>query len=101
MWRSPPCAWSLRRAGALAQALIADVLHGANTEKIRQFRLDEAPGYGELPEVPVKRIKDVLDQLVGRGYLVQSQGRFPVVGLGPRADDGVGTHSGRGSLPSP
>ena len=75
--------------GRFGKALIADVLHGANTEKIRQFRLDEAPGYGELPEVPVKRIKDVLDQLVGRGYLVQSQGRFPVVGLGPRADEAL------------
>ena len=75
--------------GRFGKALIADVLHGANTEKIRQFRLDEAPGYGELPEVPVKCIKDVLDQLVGRGYLVQSQGRFPVVGLGPRADEAL------------
>ncbi len=75
--------------GRFGKALIADVLHGANTEKIRQFRLDEASGYGELPEVPVKRIKDVLDQLVGRGYLVQSQGRFPVVGLGPRADEAL------------
>lgn len=75
--------------GRFGKALVADVLHGANTEKIRQFRLDEAPGYGELPEVPIKRIKDVLDQLVGRGYLVQSQGRFPVVGLGPRADEAL------------
>ena len=75
--------------GRFGKALVADVLHGANTEKIRQFRLDEAPGYGELPEVPIKRIKDVLDQLVGRGYLVQSQGRFPVVGLGPRTDEAL------------
>lgn len=82
--------------GRFGKALIADVLYGANTEKIRQFRLDEASGYGELPEVPVKRIKDVLDQLVGRGYLVQSQGRFPVVGLGPRADEVLDPHSGEG-----
>ncbi len=26
---------------------------------------------------------------MGRGYLVQSQGRFPVVGLGPRADEAL------------
>lgn len=75
--------------GRFGKALVADALHGANTEKIRQFRLSEAPGYGELPEVPIKRIKDVLDQLVGRGYLVQSQGRFPVVGFGPRADEAL------------
>ena len=75
--------------GRFGKALIADVLHGANTEKIRQFDLLNAPGYGAVGEVPVKRIKDVLDQLVGRGYLVQSQGRFPVVGLGPRADEAL------------
>lgn len=75
--------------GRFGKALIADVLHGANTEKIRQFDLLNAPGYGAVGEVPLKRIKDVLDQLVGRGYLVQSQGRFPVVGLGPRADEAL------------
>ena len=73
--------------GRFGKALVADVLHGANTEKIRQFNLFDAPGYNAVPDVPLKRIKDVLDQLVGRGYLVQSQGRFPVVGLGPRADE--------------
>ena len=30
---------------------------------------------------PVGRIKDVLGQLVGRGYLVQSQGQYPTIGL--------------------
>ena len=80
--------------GRFGKAFIADVLHGANTEKIRQFDLLNAPGYGAVGEVPVKRIKDVLDQLVGRGYLVQSQGRFPVVGLGPRADEVLDPHSG-------
>ena len=42
-----------------------------------------------MGDVPLKRIKEVVDQLVGCGYLVQSQGRFPVVGLGPRADEAL------------
>ena len=75
--------------GRFGKALVADVLHGANTEKIRQFNLFDAPGYGAVGEVPLKRIKEVVDQLVGCGYLVQSQGRFPVVGLGPRADEAL------------
>ena len=73
-------------AGAAAGS---SVLHGANTEKIRQFHLDDAPGYGVVAEVSIKRIKDVLDQLVGRGYLAQSQGRFPVVGLGSHAGEAL------------
>ena len=75
--------------GRFGKALVADVLHGANTEKIRQFNLFDAPGYGAVGEVPLQRIKEVLDQLVGRGYLVQSPGRFPVVGLGPLAEEAL------------
>ena len=71
--------------GRFGRALVADVLHGANTERIRFYRLDEAAGYGALRDVPATQIKDVLAQLIGRGYLAQSQGQYPVVGLGPRA----------------
>ena len=71
--------------GRFGKALVADALHGANTEKIRSCRLDGAQGYGALCEMPVGAIKDVLGQLVGRGYLAQSQGQYPVLGLGERA----------------
>lgn len=63
------------------KSLIADVLHGGNTERIRQMHLDEDRGYGELSSESVGRIKDIIGQLCGRGYLVTSQGQYPVVGL--------------------
>ncbi|MFR2950425.1 MAG: RecQ family ATP-dependent DNA helicase [Collinsella intestinalis] len=66
--------------GRFGKALVVDVLHGANTEKIRQFNLFDAPGYGAVGEVPLKRIKEVVDQLVGCGYRA-SQGAS---GGGPR-----------------
>ena len=71
--------------GRFGRALVADALHGANTERIRQYRLDEMPGFGTLASEPVAHIKDVIGQLIGRGYLSQSQGQFPTVALGPRA----------------
>ena len=67
------------------KSLVADVLHGGNTERIRQLHLDEDRGYGDLHDESVGRIKDVLGQLCGRGYLAASQGQYPVLGLGPRA----------------
>ena len=85
--------------GRFGRALVADALHGANTERIRQNRLDDLPGYGALHEEPVARIKDVIGQLIGRGYLAQSQGQFPVVGLGPRAVEVLGEDGGSGVLP--
>ena len=80
--------------GRFGRALVADALHGANTERIRQYRLDDLPGYGALRDEPVARIKDVIGQLIGRGYLSQSQGQFPVVGLGPRAVEVLGEDGG-------
>ncbi len=75
--------------GRFGRSLVAEALHGANTERIRQYRLDETPDYGALAEEPLARIKDVIGQLVGRGYLAQSQGQYPVVGLGPRAGEAL------------
>ena len=69
------------------KSLIADVLHGGNTERIRQMHLDEDRGYGGLSSESVGRIKDIIGQLCGRGYLATSQGQYPVVGLGPRAGE--------------
>lgn len=76
--------------GRFGKALVADALHGAHTERIRQCCLDAIAGYAALADVPTARIKDVLDQLIGRGYLVQSQGQYPCVGLGPCAQEGLG-----------
>lgn len=56
------------------KSLIADVLHGGNTERVRQMHLDEDRGYGELSSESVGRIKDIIGQLCGRGYLAASQG---------------------------
>ena len=79
------------RPQCFGKSLIADVLHGGNTERIRSLRLDESVGYGDLSAYPVGRIKDVIGQLCGRGYLAASQGQYPVIGLGPRATEVNGT----------
>lgn len=71
------------------KAVVAEALHGADTEKIRQLGLDALPGYASLSPVPIGRIRETIDQLIGRGYLIQSQDRFPVVGIGPRASEAL------------
>ena len=75
--------------GRFGKAIVAEALHGANNERIRQLRLDTAPGYGSLEHEKLAFIKQVIDQLVGRGYLQQSQGRFPMLLLGPRAGEAL------------
>lgn len=71
-----------RHPGRFGKALIADVLHGANTERIRSLRLDSDPEYGKLAELPIARVKDTVEQLIGSGYLAVSMGQYPVIGMG-------------------
>ncbi|MDM8300418.1 RecQ family ATP-dependent DNA helicase [Collinsella tanakaei] len=79
--------------GRFGRAIVADALHGANNEKIRGYRLDEVAGYGVLAGEKTAHIKDVIGQLIGRGYLVQSQGQYPVVSLGPHAVEALADSS--------
>lgn len=71
-----------RHPGRFGKALIADVLHGANTERIRSLRLDGDPEYGKLAELPIARVRDTVEQLIGSGYLTVSMGQYPVIGMG-------------------
>lgn len=70
-----------RHPGRFGKALIADVLHGANTERIRSLRLDSDSEYGKLAELPIARVRDTVEQLIGSGYLTVSMGQYPVIGM--------------------
>lgn len=71
-----------RHPGRFGKALIADVLHGANTDRIRSLRLDSDSEYGKLAELPIARVRDTVEQLIGSGYLTVSMGQYPVIGMG-------------------
>lgn len=71
-----------RHPGRFGKALIADVLHGANTERIRSLRLDSDSEYGKLAELPIARVRDTVEQLIGSGCLTVSMGQYPVIGMG-------------------
>lgn len=71
-----------RHPGRFGKALIADVLHGANTERIRSLRLNSDSEYGKLAELPIARVRDTAEQLIGSGYLTVSMGQYPVIGMG-------------------
>lgn len=71
--------------GRFGKAVVADVLHGARNQRIREFGLEGLGTYGALPDDSVARIKEVVEILASDEYLAISEGRFPLVGLGPRA----------------
>lgn len=75
------CVQELR--GEFGKGMVADVLRGANTEKIRSFGLDSANAYGTQAQASAAHLKEVIELLVAGRYLDVSEGRFPKVGFGP------------------
>ncbi len=76
------CVHELR--GRYGKSVVADVLRGSSNEKMRQFGLTGARTYGILDESSAT-IKEIIELLVAGDYLEISEGRYPLVGLGPRA----------------
>ncbi len=61
--------------------VIIDTVHGANTAKIRSYRMDANPHYGELAKVPVFRLRQVMNHLQLYGYLRVTPDEYAVVKL--------------------
>ncbi len=61
--------------------VIVDTVHGANTAKIRQYRMDENPFYGTLSEISVFRLRQVMNHLMLKEYLSVTNDEYAVVKL--------------------
>ncbi len=62
-------------------AHVVDVLRGANTEKMRQFRHEALSTYGLLKERSQMQVRNWIYQLLSQGMLVQDSGDRPVLKL--------------------
>lgn len=60
---------------------VADVLKGANTQKIRSLRFNELSTYGIMREYPKETIKELISFLIAEGYLFLVGSQFPVLKL--------------------
>ena len=61
--------------------VIIDTVHGASTAKIRGYRMDENPHYGELAKVPTYKLRQVFNHLMMEGYLSLTNDEFAIVKL--------------------
>ncbi len=60
---------------------IADIVCGADTQKIRRLRHDQLKTYGAGRDRPKKYWLQVMDELIAQGELAQSEGAYPVLRL--------------------
>ena len=66
---------------------VCDGVRGARTEKVRQFGLEENPHYGELNKTTHPRIRQIINDLLVKDYLVLTSGDYPVLKLGEKGRD--------------
>lgn len=68
-----------QRNRSFGKGMIVDILRGTDNDRIRQSGLMDLSTFGLLSELPVHRIRTVLDFLVHNGYLSLTAGEYPVV----------------------
>lgn len=61
--------------------VIIDTVHGANTAKIRQYRMDENVYYASLAKVPTHRLRQVMNHLMLQEYLAVTPDDYAIVKL--------------------
>ncbi|MCD8221777.1 MAG: DNA helicase RecQ [Clostridiales bacterium] len=61
--------------------VILDTVHGANTAKIRQYRMEGNPHYGVLAKVPVYKLRQVMNELMLRDFLSVTSDEYAIIKL--------------------
>ncbi len=61
--------------------LVANVLRGSNTQKIRQFNFDALSTYGLMADLTIKEIVELINMLIAEDYLFLTEGQYPIVKL--------------------
>ena len=67
--------------------VILDTVRGAETEKLRQYRMTENPCFGSLSRVPAYRLRQIMNHLLLNGYLETTDSSYSVVKLTERSED--------------
>lgn len=58
---------------------ILDAVHGSENAKVLQFRLNQNPSYGALKGVAVSRLRQILNDLLIKGYVFLTTNEYPVL----------------------
>lgn len=65
--------------------LVAEVLRGSNTQRVRQWQFNQLSTYGIMASQTIKEISDTINKLIANQYLQITKDGYPVVRLGQKA----------------
>lgn len=72
--------------GKFGAAVIADVLKGSRSKRIRDLHLENAPTFGRLSFEKTGHIRTAISGFVAEGYLKRSGEPYPVLGLTKKSE---------------
>lgn len=76
----------IKRMGErFGSVVVADVLRGSKTEKIRTLGFDQLTTYGIMREYSKETIKELISFLIAEGYIVLYGDQFPVLRVSAKA----------------
>lgn len=61
--------------------VIIDTVHGANTAKLKNYRMNENPHYAALSKTPTYKLRQVFNHLLLQGYLDVTNDEYSIVKL--------------------
>lgn len=67
--------------------VIIETVHGADTAKIRGYRMNQNSFYGSLKNVPVYKLRQLVNELLMKDYLALTKDEYAVLKLKEKADD--------------
>jgi ATP-dependent DNA helicase RecQ len=76
--------WQLR--GRFGRHVVADVIRGVYSERVRQHRLDRATSWSTFADRSKAEVLEAIDEALDRGWLVRSADIYPTIGV---SDDGL------------
>lgn len=71
-------------ATSVGAGSIVDILRGSKAAKVLERGWDGLSTYGIMADVPVPRIRAIIDELVYREFLTRAQGDYPTLALAGR-----------------
>ena len=74
---------------------IIDGIHGSENAKVRQFRLDRNPYYGTLKKTTVVRIRQIMNDLLIKGYLFLTTNEYPVLKMTELGEEVIHEENGK------
>ncbi len=73
--------------GRYGSHVIAGILRGSNTAKLREYRAQERESYGSLPELSEARVKQLINHMLMEGLLYTTKDKYALLKAGERSEE--------------